>query len=175
VPLVQAAQAVRARTEVHLDDLASAEEFSDKTVMAGNQALSAELQAHLKELMTRVIREATDDASPNSLGSGVRNQEASAGGGTEQRQLRAEHASAGWIEKRPSIMTTGSSQTRQLHPMRWASSRAPLNQQSVLVGYSWARSSGSDAKTRSLLSRMAELQQRQQRIWIDDFCWRRAG
>jgi hypothetical protein len=49
--------------------------------------LSAELDAHLDELTTRVIREAIDDdvseASdevPKSLGSGVTNQGASVGG-----------------------------------------------------------------------------------------------
>ncbi|MET0794272.1 MAG: hypothetical protein ABW061_22305 [Polyangiaceae bacterium] len=52
--------------------------FQDKTLWPEYQALSAELNAHLDELTTRVIREAIDDdvseasdEPPKSLGSGV--------------------------------------------------------------------------------------------------------
>jgi hypothetical protein len=61
--------------------------FQDKTLWPEYQALSEELNAHLDELTTRVIREAIDDdvseASdevPKSLGNGVTNQGASADG-----------------------------------------------------------------------------------------------
>ena len=58
--------------------------FQDKTLWPEYQALSAELDAHLDELTTRVIREAIDDdvseasdEAPQSLGSGVTSQGAS--------------------------------------------------------------------------------------------------
>jgi hypothetical protein len=61
--------------------------FQDKTLWPEYQALSAELDAHLDELTTRVIREAIDDdvseasdEAPKSLGNGVTNQGASVGG-----------------------------------------------------------------------------------------------
>lgn len=61
--------------------------FQDKTLWPEYQALSAELDAHLDELTTRVIREAIDDdvseasdEAPKSLGNGVTNQGASIGG-----------------------------------------------------------------------------------------------
>jgi len=61
--------------------------FQDKTLWPEYQALSEELNAHLDELTTRVIREAIDDdvseasdEAPKSLGNGVTNQGASAGG-----------------------------------------------------------------------------------------------
>ena len=61
--------------------------FQDKTLWPEYQALSEELNAHLDELTTRVIREAIDDdvseasdEAPKSLGNGVTNQGGSAGG-----------------------------------------------------------------------------------------------
>ena len=61
--------------------------FQDKTLWPEYQALSAELDAHLDELTTRIIREAIDDdvseasdEASQSLGSGVTSQGASAVG-----------------------------------------------------------------------------------------------
>ncbi len=61
--------------------------FQDKTLWPEYQALSAELDAHLDELTTRVIREAIDDdvseasdEAPKALGNGTTNQGTSVGG-----------------------------------------------------------------------------------------------